>query len=186
MNIARQSKKKTGDELYWNYYTSREEVGARIESEKREVKLLRNKLNSSSCNTSKAENKKIRKLLNQKRMKYKEDYRLYRLFELEDKLNENPNNFGLRLKYMLANYMVNITNQKSPVKNLFLYGFSYLNASYMYKKLMEKYYNFNFFPLRVRNIHYKTFKKIRTTSLIAGSALVSLAILKSNQMKQNQ
>ena len=108
MNIARQSNKRTGDELYWEYYTSREEVGARIESEKREVKLLKTKLANSVGNTPRAELKNIKKLLKEKQTKYKEDLTYYKFFEAEDEFKADPKNIRKCLKYFIANYNVRI------------------------------------------------------------------------------
>ena len=119
MNIARQSKKKTGDELYWNYYTSREEVGARIESEKNEVQLLKHKLANSIGNTPIKEIKKIKKVLKESEAKYKEDLEYYKFFKAEDKFKENPRNLKNRLDYFISSYKVTFmrnTLHKTPVQ----------------------------------------------------------------------
>ncbi len=106
MNIARQQKKRTGDALYWDYYTSREEVGARIESERKEVTILKQKLANSIGNTPKDELKMIKKILKIKESKYREDLVYYKFFEAEDKLKENPKDFKNRVNYVLSSYMV--------------------------------------------------------------------------------
>ena len=109
MNIARQTNKRTGDELYWEYYTSREEVGARLESEKREVKLLKTKLANSVGNTPKEELKNIKRLLKEKETKYKEDLKYYKFFEAEDKFKADPKNLMNGIKYFIAGYKIHLT-----------------------------------------------------------------------------
>lgn len=108
MNIARQSRKKTGDELYWEYYTSREEVRARINSEKREVEKLKFKLTNSIGNSSRAEIKAIKKQLNEKKAKYREDLVYCNFFEAEDEFKSDPKNIRKGLKYFISNYKVQI------------------------------------------------------------------------------
>ncbi|MBR6162961.1 hypothetical protein IKQ26_03595 [bacterium] len=141
MNVARQSKKKTGDALYWEYYTSREEVYARINSEKREVDMLKLKYANSIGNTPKSELKKIKKQLKEKKAQFKEDYKLYKFFELEDKFKANPRNVMLRLKYYASSYEIAImkqTHSMSPVKKVLCgayFLFVLLNSSNILKKL---------------------------------------------------
>ena len=119
MNIARQSKKKTGDELYWDYYTSREEVSARIESEKRNVLLLKHKLANAIGNTPIQEISRIRKIQKTSEAKYKEDLVYYNFFKAEDAFKENPRNLKNRLNYFISAYKVTVmrnTLHKTPVQ----------------------------------------------------------------------
>ncbi len=140
MNVARQNKKKTGDTLYWEYYSSREEVMARINSEKREVETLKIKYANSIGNTPRSELKKIKKQLKEKKAQFQEDYKLYKFFEIEDKFKENPKNLKLRFKYLIASYEITLMkrNHTSGTAQKIIGGAYILFAVLDYFKFFDK------------------------------------------------
>lgn len=144
MVVARQSKKKTGDALYWEYYSSREEVYARLNAEKREVEMLKIKYANSIGNTSPDELKKLKKQLKEKKQQFKEDYKLYKFFEIEDKFKANPKDIKLRLKYFSARYEIELMRQNramSTAKKILCGGyalFALLDSTGLLRKIMKR------------------------------------------------